>query len=59
MSLLNNAHPGIAKVLLEIIAMHFHPTIILRRRAAAFRVCWTTKEFNSQYVLIVEGSHPL
>ena len=27
-SLLNNAHPGIAKVLLEIIAMHFHPTIV-------------------------------
>ena len=27
-SLLNNAHPGIAKVLLEIIAMHFHPTIM-------------------------------
>ena len=36
-SLLNNAHPGIAKVLLEIIAMHFHPTIMAAEGQLAFQ----------------------
>ena len=59
-SLLNNAHPGIAKVLLEIIAMHFHPTIMAAEGQLAFQsMLDKSKEFNSQYVLIVEGSIPL
>ena len=33
----NNAHPGIAKVLLEIIAMHFHPTIMAAEGQLAFQ----------------------
>lgn len=59
-SLLNNAHPGIAKVLLEIIAMHFHPTIMAAEGQLAFQsMLDKSKEFHSQYVLIVEGSIPL
>ena len=59
-SLLNNAHPGIAKVLLEIIAMHFHPAIMAAEGQLAFQsMLDKSKEFNSQYVLIVEGSIPL
>ena len=59
-SLLNNVHPGIAKVLLEIIAMHFHPTIMAAEGQLAFQsMLDKSKEFNSQYVLIVEGSIPL
>ena len=59
-SLLNNAHPGIAKVLLEIIAMHFHPTIMAAEGQLAFQsMLDKSNEFNSRYVLIVEGSIPL
>ena len=59
-SLLNNAHPGIAKVLLEIISLHFHPTIMAAEGQLAFQTMLDkANEFTGQYVYIVEGSIPL
>lgn len=59
-SLLNNAHPGIAKVLLDIIALHYHPTIMAAEGRLAFRTMMDkSNEFAGQYILMVEGSIPL
>lgn len=59
-SLLNNAHPGIAKVLLDIIALHFHPTLMAAEGALAFQTMLDkANEYAGQYILIVEGSIPV
>ena len=59
-SILNSMHPAIAEVLLKIISLDFHPTIMAAEGQLAFQsMLDKSKEFTSQYVLIVEGSIPL
>lgn len=59
-SLLNNIHPGIADVLLKIVAMEYHPTLMAAEgETAVSYMLKKSNEYAGEYIYILEGSIPL
>ena len=59
-SLLNSAHPGIAKVLLDIIGLQYHPTIMAAEgQLAIMTMLEKANQFAGRFIFMVEGSIPL
>ncbi len=59
-SLLNSVHPSIAKVLLDVITLDFHPTIMGSEGEMAWgHMTDVAKEQKGKYIMIFEGSVPV
>ncbi len=58
-SVLNNVHPGVAKLLLDVISLDFQPTLMAAEGSQAYRFMMERAQQNKGgYILLVEGSIP-
>jgi hydrogenase small subunit len=59
-SLLNSVEPSIAKVLLDIISLQYHPTIMASEGESALHNLYKiAEEYKGKFSLVVEGAIPL
>ena len=58
-SLLNSVEPTIAKVLLDVISLQFHPTIMASEGNTAMENCYEiATKYKGKFSLVVEGAIP-